>query len=152
MRRYICALASVMLQASYLLLVERTGAEKGIGVAELLMYNALLSLPFILAVSPCDFIEPIGCILAVLAPGLKMHIGQYRRRPTAEPAISPLAVRHATCACGAAATRHVNDAAALPVAHPPPRCPKRRRCQQVLLVHCAEAATVCRRHMLKKPA
>ena len=50
MRRYACALASVTLQATYLLLVERSGAERGIGVSELLFYNALLSLPFILAV------------------------------------------------------------------------------------------------------
>ncbi len=39
-----------MLQASYLLLVEKSGAEKGIGSTELLYYNALLSLPFILVV------------------------------------------------------------------------------------------------------
>lgn len=48
--RYTCALASVTLQASYLLLVERSGAEKGIGVAELLVYNAILSMPFLLGV------------------------------------------------------------------------------------------------------
>ena len=41
-----------MLQASYLLLVEKSGAEKGIGSTELLYYNALLSLPFILMVGP----------------------------------------------------------------------------------------------------
>ena len=49
-----------MLQASYLLLVEKTGAEKGIGSSELLYYNALLSLPFILGVSShreCHFME-----------------------------------------------------------------------------------------------
>ena len=39
-----------MLQASYLLLVQKSGAEKGIGSTELLYYNALLSLPFILMV------------------------------------------------------------------------------------------------------
>lgn len=50
-RRYVCALASVTLQASYLLLVERSGAEKGIGVAELLVYNAILSMPCLLGVS-----------------------------------------------------------------------------------------------------
>ncbi len=49
--RYVCALTSCMLQASYLLLVEKSGAEKGIGSTELLYYNALLSLPFILVVS-----------------------------------------------------------------------------------------------------
>ena len=48
--RYVCALTSCMLQASYLLLVEKSGAEKGIGSTELLYYNALLSLPFILVV------------------------------------------------------------------------------------------------------
>ncbi|KAK9797084.1 hypothetical protein WJX73_006121 [Symbiochloris irregularis] len=48
LKGYICALASVTLQASYLLLVERSGAEKGVGVAELLVYNAVLSMPFLL--------------------------------------------------------------------------------------------------------
>ena len=51
-RRYVCALTSCMLQASYLLLVEKSGAEKGIGSTELLYYNALLSPPFILMVGP----------------------------------------------------------------------------------------------------
>ena len=51
-RRYVCALTSCMLQASYLLLVEKSGAEKGIGSTELLYYNSLLSLPFILMVGP----------------------------------------------------------------------------------------------------
>ena len=44
-----------MLQASYLLLVEKSGAEKGIGSTELLYYNALLSLPFILMVRPSRY-------------------------------------------------------------------------------------------------
>lgn len=38
------------LQTGYLLLVERTGAEKGVGTSELLFYNAILSIPFLLAV------------------------------------------------------------------------------------------------------
>ena len=50
-RRYIYALASCSLQASYLLLVERSGAEKGIGTVELLLYNSILSIPFLLVVS-----------------------------------------------------------------------------------------------------
>lgn len=40
------------LQTGYLLLVERSGVEKGIGTAELLFYNALLSIPFLLVVRP----------------------------------------------------------------------------------------------------
>ena len=55
LRRYVCALTSCMLQASYLLLVEKSGAEKGIGSTELLYYNALLSLPFILGVGRQGF-------------------------------------------------------------------------------------------------
>lgn len=38
------------LQTGYLLLVERSGAEKGIGSWELLFYNAVLSIPFLLVV------------------------------------------------------------------------------------------------------
>lgn len=48
--RYVCALLSCGLQTGYLLLVERSGAEKGVGTSELLFYNALLSLPFLLTV------------------------------------------------------------------------------------------------------
>ena len=39
------------MQATYLILVEQTGAEKGVGTTELLYYNALLSLPFLILVS-----------------------------------------------------------------------------------------------------
>ena len=45
-----CALLSCGLQTGYLLLVERSGAEKGVGTSELLFYNALLSIPFLLTV------------------------------------------------------------------------------------------------------
>ena len=48
--RYIFALSSCLLQASYLLLVERSGVDKGIGTTELLYYNALLSMPFLAVV------------------------------------------------------------------------------------------------------
>ncbi|KAG7672886.1 hypothetical protein Ndes2526B_g08358 [Nannochloris sp. 'desiccata'] len=50
LRGYTFAFASCMLQAAYLLLVERTGAKQGVSTSELLAYNALLSLPFILIV------------------------------------------------------------------------------------------------------
>ena len=46
---YTIAFASAFFQATYLLLVEHTGAEKGVGSAELLLYNSVLSLPFLLA-------------------------------------------------------------------------------------------------------
>ena len=62
--RYVCALTSCMLQASYLLLVEKSGAEKGIGSTELLYYNALLSLPFILGVR--SHLAHAMCNLALL--------------------------------------------------------------------------------------
>lgn len=39
------------MQATYLILVEQSGAEKGVGTTELLYYNALLSLPFLIVVS-----------------------------------------------------------------------------------------------------
>lgn len=42
---------SCMLQAAYLILVERSGAERGVGTTELLYTNALLSLPFLAVVS-----------------------------------------------------------------------------------------------------
>ena len=50
LRGYSFALASCMLQAAYLLLVEYSGAKQGITTSELLAYNAALSLPFISAV------------------------------------------------------------------------------------------------------
>lgn len=50
LKGYACALMSCGLQTGYLLLVERTGAEKGVGTSELLFYNALLSIPFLLAI------------------------------------------------------------------------------------------------------
>jgi solute carrier family 35 len=48
LKGYFFALMSCTLQASYLLLVERSGAKQGISTSELLMYNAVLSLPFLL--------------------------------------------------------------------------------------------------------
>jgi solute carrier family 35 protein len=48
LRGYTFAFASCMLQAAYLLLVERTGTKTGVSTSELLAYNAILSLPFIL--------------------------------------------------------------------------------------------------------
>ena len=48
--RYTFALLSCVLQASYLILVERSGAERGVGTTELLYYNAILSLPFLFVV------------------------------------------------------------------------------------------------------
>lgn len=48
--RYLCALMTCGLQTGYLLLVERSGAGKGIGTSELLFDNALLSIPFLLVV------------------------------------------------------------------------------------------------------
>ena len=50
LRGYCFALASCMLQAAYLLLVEFSGAKQGVTTSELLTYNAVLSLPFISAV------------------------------------------------------------------------------------------------------
>lgn len=43
---YGMALASVFFQTAYLLLVERSGAEDGLSSTELMLYNAVLSLPF----------------------------------------------------------------------------------------------------------
>lgn len=47
---YAYALTSCALQTVYLLLVEKTGAEKDTTTTELLYYNAVLSLPFIVVV------------------------------------------------------------------------------------------------------
>lgn len=44
-RGYCFALMSCTLQATYLILVERTGAERGVGSVELLMYNSVISIP-----------------------------------------------------------------------------------------------------------
>ncbi|GBG69519.1 hypothetical protein CBR_g4355 [Chara braunii] len=45
---YLMALMSCFLQTTYLLLVERSGKEKGLNSNELLLYNAVLSLPVLL--------------------------------------------------------------------------------------------------------
>ncbi|BDA44780.1 UDP-N-acetylglucosamine/UDP-glucose/GDP-mannose transporter [Coccomyxa sp. Obi] len=50
LKGYVFALLSCLLQATYLILVEQSGAEKGVGTTELLYYNALLSLPFLIVV------------------------------------------------------------------------------------------------------
>ena len=49
--RYFFALSSCFLQASYLLLVEHSGEAKGVGTSELMVYNALWSVPGIFLVS-----------------------------------------------------------------------------------------------------
>lgn len=77
---YIFALTSVMLQCFYLLLVERSGAEKGVGTAELLFYNSVLSLPFLILVraSPLwaslfnhvSWVPPSSTVLHVCRPQL----------------------------------------------------------------------------------
>ncbi|CAG9461052.1 unnamed protein product [Pedinophyceae sp. YPF-701] len=45
---YIYALSSCVLQASYLLVVEKSGVERGATTSELLYFNAILSLPILL--------------------------------------------------------------------------------------------------------
>ncbi|XP_078157770.1 UDP-N-acetylglucosamine (UAA) transporter family isoform X2 [Carex rostrata] len=45
---YIMALTSVFFQTMYLVLVEKSGAEDGLSSIELMYYNSLLSLPFLL--------------------------------------------------------------------------------------------------------
>jgi len=47
---YSAALISCALQTTYLLLVERTGTEKGFNSMELLLYNGILSLPVLLVI------------------------------------------------------------------------------------------------------
>ena len=47
---YAFAFLSCSFQATYLIVVEQTGSERGIGSAELLLYNSVLSLPFLLVV------------------------------------------------------------------------------------------------------
>ncbi|KAK9824238.1 hypothetical protein WJX72_008863 [[Myrmecia] bisecta] len=50
LKGYMFAFTSCMLQASYLLLVERSGVKNGVGTTELLLYNAVLSVPFLVGV------------------------------------------------------------------------------------------------------
>ncbi|OAY69389.1 putative UDP-sugar transporter DDB_G0278631 [Ananas comosus] len=45
---YSMALTSVFFQTMYLILVEKSGAEDGLSSAELMFYNSLLSLPFLM--------------------------------------------------------------------------------------------------------
>nr|XP_024379900.1 UDP-galactose/UDP-glucose transporter 7-like isoform X2 [Physcomitrium patens] len=48
---YSAALMSCALQSTYLILVERSGTEKGFNSMELLLYNGMLSLPVLLAIT-----------------------------------------------------------------------------------------------------
>lgn len=48
---YLCGCVSCLLQASYLIAVGVTGAERGVGSAELITYNALLSAPVLALVT-----------------------------------------------------------------------------------------------------
>ncbi|KAL6012314.1 UDP-galactose/UDP-glucose transporter 7 [Asimina triloba] len=45
---YSMALISVFFQTMYLVLVEKSGAEDGLSSVELMLYNGLLSLPFLM--------------------------------------------------------------------------------------------------------
>jgi solute carrier family 35 protein len=51
---YGMAMASSLLQASYLIVVQKTGAEKSISSNDLLMYNAVLSIPMLFLVVVLD--------------------------------------------------------------------------------------------------
>eukprot|EP00241_Pyramimonas_parkeae_P006921 CAMPEP_0114230482 /NCGR_PEP_ID=MMETSP0058-20121206/3497_1 /TAXON_ID=36894 /ORGANISM="Pyramimonas parkeae, CCMP726" /LENGTH=339 /DNA_ID=CAMNT_0001341693 /DNA_START=131 /DNA_END=1151 /DNA_ORIENTATION=+ len=51
---YAMAATSCILQASYLVTVQKTGAEKGISSNDLLLYNAILSIPVLLLVVLLD--------------------------------------------------------------------------------------------------
>ncbi|GAQ91324.1 hypothetical protein KFL_007650040 [Klebsormidium nitens] len=47
---YAMAFTSVLLQAGYLLMVEKSGAEEGLNTNELLLYNSAMSLPVLLVI------------------------------------------------------------------------------------------------------
>ena len=66
---YACALLSCVLQATYLLLVEATQAEKGTSTAELLNYNAILSLPFLLVLTLAT--GELGRLPAAMGPSVE---------------------------------------------------------------------------------
>jgi len=53
-RGYLSGLTSCLLQALYLVSVERTGAEKGLSSIDLLLYNSLLSFPALLVITLAD--------------------------------------------------------------------------------------------------
>ena len=42
---YVLGMVSCVLQASYLICVEKSGAEKGVSSVEMMVYNAMLSAP-----------------------------------------------------------------------------------------------------------
>ncbi|MCO5560394.1 hypothetical protein L7F22_014009 [Adiantum nelumboides] len=51
---YLLAFASCILQSTYLILVEKSGKEQGYNSHELLLYNAILSLPVLLILIVCS--------------------------------------------------------------------------------------------------
>ncbi|QDZ24235.1 sugar phosphate transporter [Chloropicon primus] len=80
---YTLSFMSSFFQAAYLLVVEHTGAEKGVGSAELLLYNSVLSLPFLL--------------LLVVLTGEVYHIGEAYRDATIQGSLFPLLLLLCSC-------------------------------------------------------
>ncbi|KAG0473996.1 hypothetical protein HPP92_015853 [Vanilla planifolia] len=62
---YTMALTSVFFQTMYLVLVEKSGAEDGLSSVEIMFYNAILSLPFLLLliVATGEFPESLSLLL-----------------------------------------------------------------------------------------
>jgi threonine/homoserine efflux transporter RhtA len=73
---YVMGLTSCMLQAAYMICVEKTGAEKGTSSVELMVYNALLSAPPLLAMVACT----VGAVYT-LNPGVTHSFESARFQP-----------------------------------------------------------------------
>lgn len=65
---YVMGLTSCVLQAAYMICVEKTGAEKGVSSVELMVYNALLSAPPLAALVACT--GELGAGLAKVSDAL----------------------------------------------------------------------------------
>jgi len=89
---YLSGVASCLLQATYLIVVEITGAERGVGSAELLAYNALLSTPIVFALTSAtgelaSAVTRLGtlsegagfvtCFVGALSMGMLLNYSQF---------------------------------------------------------------------------
>ncbi|KAG9143595.1 hypothetical protein Leryth_020794 [Lithospermum erythrorhizon] len=73
---YSMAFTSVFFQTMYLVLVERSGAEDGLSSIEIMFYNSILSLPFLLflIISTAEFPNSIAILFAKVRPCILLKL------------------------------------------------------------------------------
>lgn len=71
--------AAIFLQTMYLVLVEISGAEDGLSSIEIMFYNSLLSLPFLmlLIITTGEFPNSLALLFAKVRPILPKYSNSY---------------------------------------------------------------------------